>query len=237
MPMDRVRAVVVDHNGGALTTRCLDSLLATTWPGQLEIVVVDNASDPRLSDEITSRTGVRVVRSDRNRGFAGGANLGMGDVSTTDAVALVNNDATVERAWLGPLVEALETGRTVGAASPKIRFTGRYLTFEIASEPSQCQRLDRRLLGVRLHDVSAPSGAFQLVDGFWGPEVDGHGRSFEWTNGRGRIHVRVDDPSVEEIGLLLSACAPTVVVLAGAAGDVDILVDREPRWFSVALAG
>jgi GT2 family glycosyltransferase len=236
MPIARVRAVVVDHNGGALTTRCVESLRATTWPGALEIVVVDNASTVPLSDKQWSDEGIGVVRSDTNRGFAGGVNLGMGDLSTTDAVALVNNDAVVEPGWLEPLVKALDADQTLGSASPKIRFTGTYTTIEIRSAVARRQRLDRRLLGVRLHDVRAPRTSYELVDGFWGPQADDRGRAYEWTNGCGRVHVRVDDAASPQVELLLSAPSATPVAVGERGNEIDIVVDSEPRWFSVPLA-
>ena len=235
MPIERVRAVVVDHNGGDLTRRCVDSLSATTWRGELEIVIVDNASTVPLSADAWSRTDVRVVRSEGNRGLAGGANLGMGDLSTTDAVALVNDDAVVEPGWLDHLVKALDADQGLGAASPKMRFTGSYTTVEIRSSASRHQRLDHRFVGVRLHDVRAPKRSYELVDGFGGPEIDADGRPFEWTVGCGRIDVRVDDASGTDAGLLLSAASATPVVLGEGGNEIDIVVDAVPRWFSVGL--
>ena len=44
---------------------------------------------------------IRVVSSMVNRGFAGGSNLGIGDLEGVDYVALVNNDATVAPGWSG----------------------------------------------------------------------------------------------------------------------------------------
>ncbi|HEV3226354.1 MAG TPA: glycosyltransferase family 2 protein [Acidimicrobiales bacterium] len=121
MSIQCVRVVIVDHDGGELTTRCVESVRATVWTGSIEIVVVDNASSRPVA---VSWPDVRTLRSDHNRGFAGGANLGIGAVSGVDAIALVNNDAVVDPGWLAPLVEALDADPSVGAACPKIRFMG-----------------------------------------------------------------------------------------------------------------
>ena len=122
MTIRRVRVVVIDHDGGPLTERCIESLRRTLWEGDLELVLVDNASTVPLA---TTWPDVRIVRSERNLGFAGGANAGIGNVDDVDAVALVNNDAVVDPDWLQPLVRALDADPSVGAASPKIRFLGR----------------------------------------------------------------------------------------------------------------
>jgi len=118
----RIRIVVIDHDGGSLTERCIESVRATQWDGELDIVLVDNAS---VTPVATTWPDVRVVRCDRNLGFAGGANVGIGTLADVDAVALVNNDAVVEPGWLTPLVTALDGDPSLAAASPKIRFLGR----------------------------------------------------------------------------------------------------------------
>jgi len=91
-----VRAVVVSWNGRHLLPQCLDSLRAQTlYPALLEIVVVDNGSEDGTLEYLASEfPDVRVVRSERNLGFAGGANLGLTNFRG-DFVALVNNDATL----------------------------------------------------------------------------------------------------------------------------------------------
>ena len=122
MTLGRVRVVVIDHDGGSLTERCIESLRATQWSGALDIVLVDNASTVPVS---TTWPEVRRIRCDRNLGFAGGANVGIGALDDVDAIALVNNDAVVEPGWLAPLVDALDADPSVAAASPKIRFLGR----------------------------------------------------------------------------------------------------------------
>ena len=122
MSIRRVRVVVLDHDGGALTERCIESLRRTLWDGELEIVLVDNASTVPVSIPWAD---VRRVRCDRNLGFAGGANAGIGSFDSIDAIALVNNDAVVDPGWLEPLVRTLDADPSIGAASPKIRFMGR----------------------------------------------------------------------------------------------------------------
>jgi GT2 family glycosyltransferase len=118
----RVRVVVIDHDGGPLTERCIESLRRTLWEGELEIVLVDNASTVPVA---TTWPDVHRIRCDRNLGFAGGANVGIGSLDDVDAIALINNDAVVDPGWLDPLVRTLDDDPSIGAASPKIRFIGR----------------------------------------------------------------------------------------------------------------
>ena len=108
-PIARIRVVVVDHDGGEATLACLRSLLATEWPApDLDLVLVDNASSAPVTATVRDEMpAVRIVESPLNLGFGGGCNLGMGDLTEVDAVALVNADATVQPDWLAPLAALL----------------------------------------------------------------------------------------------------------------------------------
>ena len=110
-------------NNAAFIDRCVDHLLATAWPGHLEVVVVDNGSTDGSVDRWSERhPTVTLIQTGENLGFAGGMNRGLVDLDDLDAIALVNSDAFVEPGWLTPLAEALDADSGLGAACPKIVF-------------------------------------------------------------------------------------------------------------------
>jgi hypothetical protein len=121
--------VVVTRDGDKLLDRCLACLDEVEWPAELlELVLVDNAStDGSVERAVGARPGARVIRADHNLGYAGGNNLALAELGDTDYVALLNNDAFVERDWLRPLVDALEAEPDLGAATSKVLFAPRYL--------------------------------------------------------------------------------------------------------------
>jgi hypothetical protein len=122
--IQHVRAVVLCWNNAGLIDRCLEHLLATDWPGRLDVVVVDNGSTDGSTDGWATRhPSVELIETGANLGFAAGVNRGLEDLDGVDAVALVNSDAFVEPGWLRPLAAALDADPAVGAASPKILFT------------------------------------------------------------------------------------------------------------------
>ncbi|MCW2621865.1 MAG: glycosyl transferase family 2, partial [Frankiales bacterium] len=100
-----VTVVVVTWQGAHLLPDCLDSLRRQTWPHRL--VVVDNASTDETPDVLSRYPWVTVVRTERNLGFAGGAQLGL-EAAGTELVALLNNDATAEPRWLEELVASAQ---------------------------------------------------------------------------------------------------------------------------------
>jgi len=190
----RVRVVVVNHNGGERTLACLAALEQTDWPpDRLELVLVDNASIDGIAERIArEHPRVRLVESERNLGFAGGANLGLRNRESIEHVALVNPDAFVTPTWLSPLVAVLAADKALGAACPKILLTGRYAELAIESETGRRGRGDRRALGVRITDVSVDGrdvlARTRFVSGTWGPEPGGR-----WTDGDARLRVPVGD--------------------------------------------
>ena len=101
----RVRAVVLNFNGGRHVIDCVEALTRTDWPAaDLEVVVVDNASSDGSDGELRQRfPDVELRPTGANLGFPGN-NVAMRDLDDVDYVALVNNDAFVAPDWLGPLV-------------------------------------------------------------------------------------------------------------------------------------
>ena len=242
---ERVRAVVVNYNGGDLTLECLRRLRATEWLRDcFEVVLVDNAS----SDDVVDRTraewpDVKIIASDRNLGFAGGCNLALRDLHNVDAVALVNSDVLVERGWLAPLARALGHNPKVGAACPKILFASRFREVELRSRTRRPGRGDRRRLGVRVSGARANGSDVwrdtQLVEGFWGPEHGPEPESgYQWTSGRATVRVPVNETEpAETCELRLAADGATRVATRSGRREGELEVGLEPEWHTVPLGG
>lgn len=130
-----VRVVVINFDGGAVTLRCLDALLASDYPrDRLQIVLVDNASVDGLNWAIKEQyPDVVLIESDVNEGFARGCNLGIGALDGVDLVALVNNDAIVQPDWVWRLLEGF-TDERVGAVVPKLLLNIHARTVLVRSE-------------------------------------------------------------------------------------------------------
>jgi hypothetical protein len=239
-----VHVVVVDHDGGDLTLACLRSILASEWPAdRLQVVLVDNASRQPVTETIARELpAVRVITSPENRGFAGGANLGMRERGDADAVALVNNDATVTPGWLTPLAAALASDPRVGAACPKILLTTPAVEVGLVARTHRRGRGDGRELGVRLSgarvDGTEVWGRTQLVDGFWGFEpMPTAEPGAQWTGATATVRVPVGPGAgagTPEIALRLAADGPTPVAVTSGTATTALVVDREPAWHVVA---
>src|SRR3990170_1685388 len=124
----KVTLVVLNWNGLADTSECLDSLRRITYPNY-KTIVVDNGSSGDDARALRERFGdsARVIASPKNLGFAGGCNLAMREALAGDAdyVLLLNNDVTVDRRFLDELVRAAEGLPDAAALCPKIYFHDR----------------------------------------------------------------------------------------------------------------
>ncbi len=126
MPSTLVSVIVLNLDGAEIIGRCLDHLLAQTYP-DVEIIVVDNgSSDDSLSvlrDYL--RTGkVTVVRNERNLGVPGGRNQGL-LYARGDIVAFIDNDGYAAPTWLSEAVRTLESDPRIGAVAPVVFFNRR----------------------------------------------------------------------------------------------------------------
>ena len=102
--MSDVDIIVLDLDGGPMLEECLSSIGAQTVPAR--VLVFDNGS----------RTPTRnaIARSERNLGFAGGANAALRH-STAPYVALVNNDVVLQPHWVAHVRDALERDAQLAA--------------------------------------------------------------------------------------------------------------------------
>ncbi|GAA3588408.1 glycosyltransferase [Klugiella xanthotipulae] len=116
-----VSVVLVNFRGTDDTLDAIRNLQAIDWPqDRLEIVVVENASgddsEQRLRTEVS---GINLIVSKKNLGFAGGCNLGVAK-SSGEYVALLNNDARPDSQWIRAAVDRFERSSKIGAVASRV---------------------------------------------------------------------------------------------------------------------
>jgi GT2 family glycosyltransferase len=115
-----VVAVVVHWQDAGDTLGCVESLRDEP---DVEVVVVDNGSREPV-DELVARhaPGVTCLRSGTNRGYAGGANLGIRAALARGAgtVLVLNNDARVRPGATAAARRLLDADPRVAVVGPKV---------------------------------------------------------------------------------------------------------------------
>ncbi|NLD44501.1 MAG: glycosyltransferase family 2 protein [Chloroflexi bacterium] len=122
MPEDaapRASVIIPNWNGLRLLRPCLTSLARQTLADH-EVVVVDNASTDGSAEAVAAEfPAVRVLRQERNLGFAGGCNAGI-RAARGEVIVLLNNDIEAEPDWLAELLAALDRHPRAGAAASRM---------------------------------------------------------------------------------------------------------------------
>ena len=119
--------ITVNYNGLEDTCSLIDSIPFDALP--LEVIVVDNASKQDEASIIAERyPQVKVIRSNKNLGFAGGNNLGI-QAAQGKYLFFINNDTELRgsdferKHTLTTLIERLDSDPLIAMVCPKLRFT------------------------------------------------------------------------------------------------------------------
>ncbi|HEY6321517.1 MAG TPA: glycosyltransferase [Thermoanaerobaculia bacterium] len=107
-----ITAVVPTVGRSPWLAACLRALRRQADAASLEILVVDQAPQPLA---LPPGLADRVLRPERNLGFAGGTNLGLA-AARGELLATVNDDAVVGPGWLAALTAALRGDPRAAAA-------------------------------------------------------------------------------------------------------------------------
>lgn len=114
--------ITICYNGFRDTCELIESLYANIRSVSFEIIVVDNASREDEASKISRQyPSVVSIRSNENKGFSGGNNIGI-RAAKGNYLFLINNDTYIESDTIGYLIERLESRPEIGGVSPKIRF-------------------------------------------------------------------------------------------------------------------
>ena len=190
-----VSLTVVLYNSDRCVRDCLRSVRQAVREGMAELIVVDNAS-PDLSARLVAEEfpEATLVRSDFNRGFAGGCNLAWPHASGKYWF-LLNPDVVVPPGGLERLVQWMEEHPELGAASPGLGSSIGYA----ASVARRFPYLTGALLEMlRLHLLMPRARRAKVLLGSYWPTAQDH-LNVDWVPGTAMI---VRREAVESTGLL-----------------------------------
>lgn len=175
----RVSAIVPLFNCLALTQAMLESLLAT-WPPEVtrEIIFVDDGSTDGTREWLaTLGSGYRIIRNERNLGYAAANNRGAA-IARGEFLVLLNNDLVLTPRWLEPMLAAhARLGGDKAGAIGNVQLNARTgeidhagIFFNHKGKPEHARELRAPWVEfVRLYDpVDAVTGACLLIArGLW----------------------------------------------------------------------
>jgi len=116
-----VWVVIPNWNGAEIVPDCLRSLELQSYSHQ--VVVVENGSTDSSAMLIKEKfPAVTLLEFPDNAGFAGGVNRGIRHAMKHNAtyIALLNNDAVVDKDWLKNIVRSMNTNDKTGIVTGKL---------------------------------------------------------------------------------------------------------------------
>ena len=114
-----VSIITINYNGIKDTCELIETI---PFNDSLEVIVVDNASQNQEADIISQRfSHVKVIKSDKNLGFAGGNNLGI-QAAQGRYLFLINNDTIFKDFKIHALIQRAESSSEIAVVCPKICF-------------------------------------------------------------------------------------------------------------------
>lgn len=244
-----VSVLIVNYNGRDYLNACLSSLMTQDYENY-EVLLIDNASADGSADFVASHfPWVKLIKSSKNIGFAGGNNMGIAQGSG-DYFVLLNTDTEVEKSWLSSLVTLADSDKAIGAVGSKILFYKKFLpvmfTIETFIPRNRGASDDGRSLGFKLQDnISFEGTSYKknfYESGFYGEEWDPvNNCNFRWTSGAARIYVPYNESQKEQTLTFYAASGDdssynkTVTVFIGDTLIDSITINEKYRQFGVKI--
>ena len=118
--MNKTTIVILNWNGLGYLKMFLGTVVKYSMSRETVVCVADNGSTDGSMEWVADNfTDVKLIKLDKNYGFAGGYNLALNQLDTKYFV-LLNSDIEVTEGWLQPLVSFMDNNPDVASCQPKI---------------------------------------------------------------------------------------------------------------------
>ena len=115
----KVSIIIPVYNQIHYTYACLVSLLENTQGYDYEIIIADDVSTDATKEIDNFVSGLVIARNATNQGFLKNCN-NAAKKARGEYILFLNNDTTVEKDWLSPLIKLLESDKGIGMVGSKL---------------------------------------------------------------------------------------------------------------------
>ena len=114
----KIAVVILNWDGLKLLKEFLPSVVK--YSGNNPIYIIDNNSKDESVDFIKNNYPlIKIIRNERNYGYAKGYNKGLEHVNE-DIFCLLNNDVEVTSNWLDPVLQEFNNDKSLSVVQTKI---------------------------------------------------------------------------------------------------------------------
>ncbi len=116
----KVSVIIVNYNTPDLLDVCLESLYSFNNTNFFEVIVVDNASDKKISKKrLLEYPNISIIENQENVGFAKANNQGAAK-AIGDYLFLLNSDTILNSNILVPMLNFYEGKKDIGILAPRL---------------------------------------------------------------------------------------------------------------------
>ncbi len=115
----KVSIIIPVYNQVHYTYACLVSILENTEGFDYEIIIADDVSTDATKEIDKFVSGLVIARNESNQGFLKNCN-NAAKKARGEYIFFLNNDTTVQKDWLPPLIRLLESDKSIGMVGSKL---------------------------------------------------------------------------------------------------------------------
>lgn len=115
----KVSIIIPVYNNWSYNYRCLFSILKNTKDISYEVIIADDASTDQTKEIDKYIENIIVARTPGNLGFLRNCNNAV-KYTHGEYLFLLNNDTTVQKGWLKPLIDLIESDEKIGMVGSKL---------------------------------------------------------------------------------------------------------------------
>jgi len=115
----KVSIIIPVYNQIHYTYACLVSILENTESFDYEIIIADDVSTDATKEIDKFVSGLVIARNESNQGFLKNCN-NAAKKARGEYIFFLNNDTTVQKDWLPPLIRLLESDKSIGMVGSKL---------------------------------------------------------------------------------------------------------------------
>lgn len=115
----KVSIIIPVYNQIHYTYACLVSILENTEGFDYEIIIADDVSTDATKEIDKFVSGLVIARNESNQGFLKNCN-NAAKKARGEYIFFLNNDTTVEKDWLPPLIRLIESDKSIGMVGSKL---------------------------------------------------------------------------------------------------------------------
>lgn len=124
--LGKVSIIVLFISQPDMTINCINSVLQNSGNYEIELILVDNASEENCSKKVSQFASkysnkIKYIRNNINHNFSLGNNIGVSH-STGEFIVFLNNDTIVTSEWLKPLISKISKEPEIGYVQPLLLY-------------------------------------------------------------------------------------------------------------------